>query len=110
MEAGVTFAGNDYDVSNWGGGCSDPIPYVATGGSGSGLITTQSSGKFHLDCESQGGFSVPLPNGDLVQIFCPRSGETYIPRLDHNYFAPPPCPLGYNYAIGVLNLKIIPSR
>lgn len=105
LELGVTFAGNYADVENWGG-CSDPIPYVPPAGLGLGL-STHSSGKFALDCKIQGGFSVPLPNGDLVQIFCPVSGEAEIARLD-NTVLPKTLPEGYTYA-SAFELNIIQS-
>ena len=103
IEPGVTFAGNYSDVENWGG-CSEPIPYEPPV---SLSLSTHSSGKFTLDCEIQGGFSVPLPNGDLVQIFCPVSGEAEIARLD-NTVLPKTLPEGYTYA-SAFEVNIIQS-
>src|SRR5215211_1155978 len=93
IEQGITFAGNDSDIQNWGG-CAEPISYKRPVTLG---LSTQNSGKFTLDCDDQDGFSVPLPNGDLVQIFCPVSGEAEIARLD-NTILPAPLPNGYIYA------------
>ncbi len=71
-------------------------------------LTTRAAGsKFTLDCTSQNGFSVPLPNGDLVEIFCPVSGEAEIARLD-NTILPKALPAGYTYA-SAFELKIIQS-
>ncbi len=104
IEQGITFAGNDYDIQNWGG-CAEPVSYKRPVTFG---LSTRSSGKFTLDCDGQDGFSVPLPNGDLVQIFCPVSGEAEIARLD-NTILPAPLPDGYIYA-SAFELNILQSQ
>ncbi|HXQ37079.1 MAG TPA: right-handed parallel beta-helix repeat-containing protein, partial [Anaerolineales bacterium] len=71
--------------------CPVPVVYPLT-------IVAQSQGKFFaLDCEHADGYSVILPNGDLVQIFCDVSGRASISRLD-NTALPSSLPEGYTYA------------
>jgi hypothetical protein len=60
-------------------------------------ITSQSQGEFELNCIGQSGFAVNLPNGDLVNIFCPVSGKARIYRVD-NTTLPAELPAGYTYA------------
>jgi hypothetical protein len=105
IESGVTFAGNyDADIANWGG-CAEPIEYVPP--VTLSLSTRGAGSKFTLDCTGRDGFSVPLPNGDLVQIFCPVSGEAEIARLD-NTILPASLPDGYTYA-SAFDLRILQS-
>jgi hypothetical protein len=54
-------------------------------------------GEFELNCIGQSGFAVNLPNGDLVNIFCPVSGRARIYRVD-NTTLPAILPTGYTYA------------
>lgn len=60
-------------------------------------IAARRAGEFALDCASVDGYAVNLPNGDLVQIFCPVSGRVRIPRLD-NTALPADLPAAYTYA------------
>lgn len=57
---------------------------------------------FELNCKGLNrkgadAYTVNLPNGDLVQIFCPVSGFAEIARLD-NTTIPSNLPTGYTYA------------
>jgi hypothetical protein len=61
------------------------------------ILLSQGEGEFFLDCRRLGGYSVNLPNGDRVQIFCPVSGSARISRLD-NTALPAALPVGYTYA------------
>jgi hypothetical protein len=60
-------------------------------------IIIRAEGKFTLDCSKQAAYPVQLPNGDLVNIFCPVSGTASIYRLD-NTGLPTNLPEGYTYA------------
>ncbi|HLO33685.1 MAG TPA: hypothetical protein VK249_31345 [Anaerolineales bacterium] len=60
-------------------------------------LSTYSQGNFRLTCLGRNGFAVNLPNGDLVNIFCPVSGLANIHRLD-NTTLPANLPTGYTYA------------
>jgi hypothetical protein len=61
------------------------------------FITSRGQGEFELNCIGQSGFAVNLPNGDLVNIFCPVSGKARIYRVD-NTTLPAELPAGYTYA------------
>jgi hypothetical protein len=53
--------------------------------------------EINFDCSKQAAYPVQLPNGDLVNIFCPVSGTASIYRLD-NTGLPENLPEGYTYA------------
>ena len=60
----------------------------------------QSHAEIYLECAAQLSFTVPLPNGDKVEIICPSpswSGKATISRLD-NTSLPGELPSGYTYA------------
>ena len=61
------------------------------------LVTRAQGEDFELSCIGQDGFAVNLPNGDLVNIFCPVSGRANINRVD-NTTLPAELPTGYTYA------------
>ena len=62
------------------------------------FVQVQGSEKFSLNCADSGGeYSRSLPNGDLVQIVCPVSGDGKIARLD-SASLPAVLPAGYRYA------------
>ncbi len=71
--------------------CPSPIIVTAT------PVALQVQGQFTLDCSKQAAYPVQLPNGDLVNIFCPVSGTADIYRLD-NTGLPANLPEGYTYA------------
>jgi hypothetical protein len=85
----VTFSGNTNDIASWVN-CHVTIINPS-------IISSQSEGEFALDCISVDGYSINLPNGDLVQIFCPVSGRARISRLD-NTALPAALPASYTYA------------
>jgi hypothetical protein len=60
----------------------------------------RSHAEIYLECARQPSFTVPLPNGDKVEIICPSdtwSGKATISRLD-NTSLPGELPSGYTYA------------
>ncbi len=60
-------------------------------------FSTRGAGAFALNCAGINGFAVNLPNGDLVNIYCPVRGEASIDRVD-NTTLPADLPTGYSYA------------
>jgi len=66
-----------------------PLPLI--------IVAQKGQGEFELNCIGQDGFAVNLPNGDLVNIFCPVSGRAVINRVD-NSTLPADLPAGYTYA------------
>ena len=64
--------------------------------------------EFVLDCKSVDGFSVNLPNGDLVYIYCPVTGRARIARLDSTAL-PADLPAGFTYA-SAFSLEILQNN
>jgi len=100
---GVSFLGNLYDTNDmytfpYSQDCYTPLPLVAPPQLS---VSVQNQGTFLLDCsgDQTDGYSRSLPNGDLVEIFCPVSGEASIERFDSTTL-PGDLPDGYTYASG----------
>jgi hypothetical protein len=85
----VTFNSNATNIDN-ASNCSVTITSRS-------VISSQYEGEFSLDCAAVDGYSVNLPNGDLVYIFCPVSGRARISRLE-NTALPADLPASYRYA------------
>ena len=64
--------------------------------------------EFVLDCKSVDGFSVNLPNGDLVYIYCPVTGNAKIARMDSTAL-PADLPAGFTYA-SAFSLDILQNK
>jgi hypothetical protein len=61
-------------------------------------LASKSRSEFNIFCDGgQTSFTVPLPNGDKVEIVCPVRGRATISRLD-NTILPSELPAGYTYA------------
>jgi sulfur carrier protein ThiS len=61
-------------------------------------LASRSRSEFNISCsDGQTSFTVPLPNGDKVEIVCPVHGMAAISRLD-NTILPDQLPAGYTYA------------
>jgi hypothetical protein len=71
-------------------------------------ISARGPGAFTLNCAGIDGFTVNLPNGDLVNIYCPVWGIAQIDRVD-NTILPGDLPLGYTYA-SAFSLDILQNQ
>jgi len=61
-------------------------------------LASKSRLEFNISCDNgQTSFTVPLPNGDKVEIVCPMHGKATISRLDSTIL-PDELPAGYTYA------------
>ncbi len=90
-----------YSISQNGNYCGPPLPPPEPNPAPEPPIATINSGAsgelFTLNCAGVDGFIVNLPNGDLVNIYCPVKGEASINRVD-NTTLPADLPTGYIYA------------
>ncbi len=100
-----TFNFNCYDISTGsilqpGNYCGPPLtpPDDTPASPTISPIRNRASGAaFSLNCTGVDGFAVNLPNGDLVNIYCPVRGVAQIDRVD-NTTLPAELPTGYIYA------------
>lgn len=97
----VVFKKNSVDITTWG--CN--LIYIQRYSTIDMVISGGSQSEIMINCAESNSVTVILPNGDLVQLFCPVSGKAKISRLD-NTSLPMDLPEGFTYASS-FNLEIL---